>query len=296
MSPSDLSTVSDSISDPGNLVEAGVYPTAGDGFERGLAVLAVGHPFWLVPGGAGYRLLVEPAAFEAVRIELAEFERERVGWPPPPVVAYSRPVRRADVAAALLWALAVLAAYWAQSQSAAVTARGALDARAVFGAGEIWRAGTALFLHADVGHLVSNLLSGLVVFSLVLARLGRVRGAWVLGLASVAANFGVAAAYYPSDYRSIGASTAVFAGLGLLTGLAVTEVVRAANHRSWRAVVVPLAAGLTVLGLFGAGGVRVDVLAHLAGFAAGCAAAVIGGGWLRRDGAAARAAIPPGPR
>ena len=67
----------------------------------------------------------------------------------------------------------------------------------------------------------------------------------------------------------IGASTAVFAGLGLLTGRAV-RVIRGENGQlRWRTVFVPLAAGVTLLGLFGAGGLHTDVMAHATGFVAG---------------------------
>lgn len=74
---------------------------------------------------------------------------------------------------------------------------------------------------------------------------------------------------YPAAYRSLGASTAIFAGLGLLTGRAIRIVVRADHPHRWRSVFVPLAAGLTMLGLYGAGGIHIDVLAHVTGFGAG---------------------------
>ena len=42
-----------------------------------------------------------------------------------------------------------------------------------------------------------------------------------IAIAAVAGNFAIAGLNYPGPYRSIGASTAVFAGLGLLTGRAI---------------------------------------------------------------------------
>jgi hypothetical protein len=65
-----------------DLVEAGIYPTSEGGFEHGLVVLAMGQPYWLIPSEAGFRLLVEPGAFEEAREQLARFDRESVGWPP----------------------------------------------------------------------------------------------------------------------------------------------------------------------------------------------------------------------
>lgn len=254
---------------PGDLAEAGVYATATAGFDHGLVVLAMGQPFWLVPSEAGYRLLVEPAALAAVGGQLACFDRESLGWPPRAAVE-ARPARRLELFTPLLWALVVLVVFWSQGVwPGRWEEAGALDARAVFDGGEWWRLGTALFLHADVGHLVSNLLSGIFVFAAVVSTIGRRRGWLLLGLASIAGNLTVAALNYPGPYRSLGASTAIFAGLGLLTGRAIRVLRRPGRPHPWRAMFAPLAAGITLLALFGAGGLQTDVGAHLMGFAAG---------------------------
>jgi len=120
-----------------------------------------------------------------------------------------------------------------------------------------------------LGHVLANSVSGFFVFSAVTSTIGRLRGWLLLALAAAAGNLAVAALNYPGPYRSIGASTAVFAGLGLLTGRAV-RVIRGENGQlRWRTVSVPLAAGVTLLGLFGAGGLHTDVMAHATGFVAG---------------------------
>ena len=254
---------------PGDLAEAGVYTTAAAGFDHGLVVLAMGRPFWLVPSEAGFRLLVEPAERAAVDEQLACFDRESRDWPPRPA-ADAAPARRLELVTPLWWALAVLAVYGAQGAwPGRGEAAGALDARAVFDNGEWWRVGTALFLHADLGHLLSNLISGVFVFAALVTTVGRGRGWLLLAGAALAGNLAVAALHYPGAYRSLGASTAIFAGLGLLTGRAIRGVRRPGRPHPWRAVFAPLAAGVTLLALFGAGGRETDVGAHLAGFAAG---------------------------
>jgi rhomboid protease GluP len=269
MSAPDLSAEAGSERDPADLVEAGVYRTLAEGSDHGLVVLAMGQPYWLIPLDAGFRLLVEPQAFAAVREQLACFDRESVGWPPRPI-GENLPARPTELITPLLWSLVVLAVFWAQGRWSGWTEAGALDTQAVFDRGEWWRPGTALFLHADPAHVISNALSGLLVFSAVLSTLGRRRGWLLLALASLAGNFAAAALSYPGPYRSLGASTAIFAGLGLLTGRAIRVVQQADHPHRGRAMFVPLAAGLTVLGLYGAGeGRHVDVLAHLTGFAAG---------------------------
>ena len=254
---------------PAGLAEAGSYPAAADGFDHGLVVLAMGLSFWLFPSERGYRLLVEAPALAAVQEQLACFDRESAGWPPRPAAA-GRPERRLDLATPLLWALIVLAVFWCQNEwPGTLEQAGVLDPRAVFGRGEWWRPVTALFLHANVGHLLSNLISGIFVLAAVITTLGRARGWLLVALAAVAGNLAAAALHAGERYQSLGASTAIFAGLGLLTGRALRVLGRTGRRHPWRAVFLPLAAGLTLLGLFGAGDARTDVGAHAAGFAAG---------------------------
>ncbi len=262
-------------------MEAGVYATSGQGHDRGLVVLAMGLTYCLAEGDGGYRLLVTPAQVEAVRAQLAKFERESVGWPPPVVVP--RPaLAHLALGTPTLWALAVAAVFWGQTEWPGwLERRGALEPQGLFVRGEWWRPLTALFLHADWAHLWSNLLPGALVFAVVCAIFGRLRGWLLLALASVAANTAVAGLSFPGPYRSLGASTAVFAGLGLLTGRAVALAWGSVPAGRWRAVFVPLGAGLTLLALHGAGGQRTDVAAHVAGFGAGLLAGAAMGRWQR---------------
>jgi rhomboid protease GluP len=269
MSPLDQPSETARPDEPeGRLVEAGVYPTYTDAFQHSLVVLAMGQACWIAPPGPGHRLLVEPPVLEAAREQLARFDRESVGWPPPPLADPSVH-RKTEILTPLLWSLSVLAVFRLQLQAPGWTRAGALDTQAMFEQGEWWRAGTALFLHGDAAHVISNALSGIVAFSVLLSTVGRLRGWLLLALASILGNLAVAAGHAGREYRSVGASTAIFAALGLLTGRAIRVVCRADTRRRWRAVFVPAAAGLAVLGLYGAGGTNVDVPAHFTGFVAG---------------------------
>jgi rhomboid protease GluP len=146
---------------------------------------------------------------------------------------------------------------------------GALDA----GAGrEWWRALTALTLHLDQEHLLGNLLFG--VFAGIAA--GRLLGpgvAWASILsAGTLANI-VEMLIAPPTHRAVGASTAVFAALGLVAGLAWRQQLTL-RERRWYAL-APLIAGTCLLTLLGAGTAHVDVLGHALGFLFGVAV-----GWL----------------
>jgi len=254
---------------PAGLVEAGVYATAAAGFDHGLVVLACGEPYWLMPEGGRFRLLVEPAEAGEVRRQLADYDAEAARTASRPTVP--PPARAAEIDTPLLWVTVLFTAYAGQCSWPEWTEAGALDAGAVFDRGQWWRVATALFLHADLGHVVSNALAGFLVFSAWLTTAGRGRGWTLLAAAALAGNLAVAAAHYPGAYRSIGASTAVFAGLGLLTGRAVRAIGPFGRPHRWRPALVALGSGLTVLALYGAGGMEIDALAHLTGFLAGLA-------------------------
>jgi rhomboid protease GluP len=131
---------------------------------------------------------------------------------------------------------------------------------------EWWRALTALTLHADPAHLFSNLFFG----ALVGVAASRLLGS---GIAWFAALFAGACANYlemwiaPGSHRALGASTAVFAALGVVAGLAWTERLGFRERHWYRWA--PLIAGVCLLTLFGAGGEHVDVLGHFLGFVFG---------------------------
>ncbi|HSH96053.1 MAG TPA: rhomboid family intramembrane serine protease [Roseimicrobium sp.] len=265
---------------PEGSVDAGVYATHREGFEHGLVVLAMGEACWLIEAADGHHLRVEPAALDAVRGQLACFDRESAGWPPK-VVVEAVPAWRHPPLSPWLWVLGVFAVFWAQWKRPGLTDAGLLDAERVFGHGEWWRAASALWLHADAGHLISNAGGGLLVFSAVVMTFGLGVGWWLLAGSAIAGNLAAVVLHHGEQYRSLGASTAVFAGLGLLTGRAIRVVARSGDGRRWRALAVPLASGLVVLGLFGAGGVNIDVLAHATGFGAGVVTGFAAGGRKR---------------
>jgi len=133
-------------------------------------------------------------------------------------------------------------------------------------AGEWWRTVTALTLHWDLDHLGGNLLFG-AFFGFFIGRyLGRGIG-WlaVIGAATLA-NV-LAALLLEPAHTSLGASTAVFAALGILT--AYTWRRGYLRETPWRWRLAPIVAGIGLLAFTGAGGENTDLFAHLAGFLAG---------------------------
>jgi rhomboid protease GluP len=239
--------------------------------EAGLVLEAKSVPYDLVELDGSWVLLVAPATSLIARDELIRYAAERsiVRDSPATVI----PFAGASTGAAIYALVLLLTAYCAGTQMFGIDwlASGALDARAG-GGGEWWRAITALTLHLDQAHLLSNLLFGVGVGILA----GRVFGpgvAWASILGAGALSDYLDMLIAPSTHRAVGASTAVFAALGLLSGFAWRQ--RLALRERFRYRWAPLFAGVCLLAFLGAGDQHVDVLGHALGFMTGTAV-----GWI----------------
>jgi membrane associated rhomboid family serine protease len=140
--------------------------------------------------------------------------------------------------------------------------------------GEWWRTITALTLHADENHVLSNVALGGVVVALVMRRTGVGFGAALVLLAGALGNL-INAWGYGVGHRSIGFSTAVFAAIGILGGLAYVASLppRGQPARRKRPAWTAIAGALALLAMLGASE-RTDMLAHLFGTLAGLAVGV----------------------
>jgi len=154
---------------------------------------------------------------------------------------------------------------------------GCADAALIRG-GAWWRSLTALFLHADAAHLAGNLLFG-ALFGVMLAQSVGFGLAWLGFVVTGGLGNGLNAWLQSRPHVSVGASTAVFGMLGIQVAFdwLRRRELHARRFLRW----APLAMGVALLGWLG-GGVahpadpdtpveRVDVLAHVLGFASGLA-------------------------
>lgn len=258
-----------------SLVEVGRYQRVGSAHDHGLVILAMGIPYWLMPmEEGGYGLFVETPYEAAVREQFRKFDRENRYWPPSPdlLPTGSGTGWSVSLYALLIWGIFLI-------QDARLLEAGSAEEGAIL-AGEWWRSITALTLHGDWAHLVGNTLGGWLFFGLVFRYLGHGLS-WILILASgMLGNLANAWGYAGTGHNSIGASTAVFGGLGILVGFRLWRQFRLSGWEWPRQLWVPVVAGLVLLGFLGAGGERTDVLAHWWGFLSGAALGV-GAGYLR---------------
>jgi rhomboid protease GluP len=262
----------------GPLADIGRYRRLKAARERGLVIAAMGLPHWIEREGGAWVLRVEESAHGQAAAAVAEFESEERSRPRAPVL---EPLKIPKLA--VLMTLVAMAVFHRLQMIAPqpLIARGVAADDAIR-AGEWWRIFTALTLHGDVEHLVSNMSLAVFVFAFVLWRFGV--GAGLLGtvLGGAMGNLLNAFAHVAKAHHSIGSSTALFASLGLLAGGELaSRLMHRATRTGWQ-MLVPLGAGFAFLALFGGGGMnadgtpirdagRVDVMAHLFGLAAGVA-------------------------
>ena len=247
------------------LLPVGEWSSFDEADEHALVVLAMNRECWIMPGDGTYAVLVNPEDAPAIRRELALYaaeQSERREYVEPPLFP-------AGIELMLLWITALTATFLMQQHDPAFTERFCNSSRALVEDGEWWRPFTSLFLHADGGHLLSNIGIGGIFCVMVAHTLGAWR-AWLLILASgTLGNALNAWARYPGDFASLGASTATFGALGVLTGAATVAAWKSRSYREFRPLVAPVFAGAMMLGMYGVGGEGIDVAGHFAGWACG---------------------------
>lgn len=241
-------------------------PQRDECFESRLVLHAAGIHAGAVHRDGWWLVTVREADRERATEELAAYRAEMGEQPEEP--AAKIPTYQGAWTGVLGYSLVIAGVAWLEHWSAfgwPWLEAGRVDSGRVT-SGEWWRVLTALTLHSDARHLLSNLVFG-GVFGLLA---GRVLGGGVGWFAIVAGgalgNFANAVMRGP-EHWSIGASTGVFAALGIM----VAHALRPRSERSEKPLRrwSPLIAGVTLLAMTGLGGERTDVAAHVTGFLAG---------------------------
>jgi rhomboid protease GluP len=239
--------------------------------QYALVLTAMGMQSSIAPEGKFMALYVAQEDAARANDELAAYDRENTGGLPEKEWLFPG-LPRIEVAM-IYWV--VLLFFFAAARNHAFSfdwlGEGAVQSGLML-KGEWWRAVTALCLHASGAHLLANLVFGTVFLML----LSQVSGAGVAALATITAGAAgnvLSALVQSPEHTSIGASTSIFASLGLLAAL---RQVRRRDHalsalRNW----TPVAGGFALLTFLGFSGENTDVLAHVLGFGSGLAA-----GWL----------------
>jgi len=246
-------------------------PTVAGLREYALVLTARRIPHVQVNVGREHVLAVPQPFLEHAQRELEDYFQENANWPPPreEVITLSD-----GKYAALLYGLTVTLFFLLQTTrqfDLPWLENGRADAGAIL-SGEWWRTITALTLHADFLHLLSNLFYGafFIAFTCHLVGTG-------LGLLSVLTSGIVGtllnAVVQDPSHLSIGASTAVFGAVGVYAAFLWAD----RRRRKFGSLYIwaPILVGLSLLGTYGIPdiyseqGANVDVVAHATGFVAG---------------------------
>jgi rhomboid protease GluP len=246
--------------------------------DRAFMLSAVNIPSEVGVDSASYVVSVAYGQAAFAKHHLWQYEQElrrrpRVVVSPPRVFPHSWWGSAIYVALLALVAMIVVRGWWRPDTFAI----GTLDAGAVQ-AGQWWRAFTALTLHLDIVHLLMNLGAGAAIGYLASRQIG-VGHAWLLTVIGAALANLVEALFSMPGHQSVGASTAVFASLGLLAAHSwrTRQIASHPTLRRW----APLIAGAALLGLLGTGASDqvaeggTDLIAHAFGFVFGAALGVL---------------------
>lgn len=255
------------------------WATATGAHDHVLVVLAMGLECGIFEDDGIYTVRADASHADAILAEWLLYDEETLAAAAPkPMIENRAFPLHLDVA--LLWLLALLVVFYAQGRDPTLSDRFCNSTHAMMIHGEWWRPFTALFLHADGAHLLGNALLGGVFCVLVAHAVGAGRG-WLLILAcGTLANAWNAASRMPEEFRSLGASTATFAALGILVGHATRVAWMMRSFHGFRMLFVPLIAGGILLGWFGGGGAdagNIDVMGHVLGWFTGVVAGFLFG-------------------
>jgi len=221
--------------------------------------------------GAEHVLAVPYRFLEHAKAELQSYSQENVDWPP----VREEVITLSDGKyAALLFGLTITFVYLLQAEKhfqLPWLENGRADAGAIL-SGEWWRTITALTLHADFLHLLSNLFYGAFFIAFACHLVGTGVGLLSVLFSGIIGTVLNSVVQDPS-HLSVGASTSVFGAIGVYAAFLWAD----RRRRKFASIYVwaPILVGLSLLATYGipdlqyAQESRVDVVAHATGFVAG---------------------------
>ena len=236
--------------------------------DESLALVSQGIKSTIDQDQAGdWGLRVESGNYQRSLSVLETYRRENRRWP------WRQPIRPAVYFdwGSLAWVGLISLFAILQDRGVDFQGVGAMDGAAV-GHGQWWRLFTAVFLHADLGHLAANAGFGVVLLGLAMGSFGTGTGLLAAYLAGVGGN--LFAWVLDPAHRNVGASGMVLGCLGLLAAQSFSGE----RNNPWaRKSTIAALGGVFMLMLLLGSNPESDLIAHVGGFVAG----VLLGAWLR---------------
>lgn len=249
--------------------------------ECELVLTSIGIETRLERNISGWLLFTRAEMANAARQQLALYRKEnrRSGVQRDPSPRIDSGIVGCIAYLGIIWAVWLLESSGLASR---LSQDGAMWALAVREQGEWWRTVTALLLHADIAHLIGNSAFGLV-FGILAGRYYGSGVAWLLIVLCGALGNYLNAQVQNDMFVSIGASTSMFAAVGLIGGMFFRR--RFLPGRGWKYNAIPIAGAIGIFAFMGIGSERTDVVAHFTGLICGLLAGVIVASFdLRRIG------------
>lgn len=239
--------------------------------ERALVLTSLDIPHELIRDDLTYAIAVPVEHAERAKYELWQYEQEnRPSKRRPPAAL---PAGLDPLPGILFYVGGIGLFAWLANEGAFGQdwlARGRMDGHALRD-GEWWRSFTALTLHLNLRHLVGNMGFG-ALFGYFAGRVAGSGVGWLTIVLSAALGNVVNTLLLDPSHRSIGASTAVFAALGLTAGFVWRGRLMAQDRWPYRWG--PIVGGIALLAFTGTGTENTDVGAHLLGFVCGFLAGI----------------------
>jgi membrane associated rhomboid family serine protease len=259
-------------SEPGAASGGAAWPdtvvfTSRDHKETNMAALAlsaagIGHRVF--KRHDGWHIVVAAADVASAEAEITACLKENEKPPPPETDAFTPAFRAMHlVVSGGLCLVYAISGPW-QNHSPIFAAASA-QARAICD-GQFFRAVTALCLHADGVHLMSNAGIALLLLYFYFHTLGNGLGLFTLVTSAASANL-LNAFLHGDGHDSVGFSTALFAAIGILSSFQFQRHRVYGRFGRW----MPLLAGCSLLAMLGSEGKQTDFGAHIGGLLMGLA-------------------------
>ncbi|WP_136798112.1 rhomboid family intramembrane serine protease [Desulfosediminicola ganghwensis] len=214
---------------------------------------------------ANWEIHVNHQDYPKADYELGVFIEENRNWPPSqPAQDQFAPIFQAHT----LLLIGIMVLFFSVTGSWSPLSewfqQGAVNSSQILNDGEYYRLVTALTLHSDIVHLLSNCFLGAFLLHFYFRILGNGIGLAALLVAATSANMLNVIGHGPG-HLSVGFSTAVFSVIGILSAI---------NFRHYKLkrparLLLPLMAGAALLAMLGSSGERTDLGAHFYGLATG---------------------------
>jgi len=256
-------------------------PDRGQAESWTLVLEAMAIPHRVVPTEVGFAVMVPPKMVAPAIAALDAQDKEAAEGPPRDIAPPDHGPSFIGVGMGVtLFAFFVVAGPRSGPDLQGWFRNGSAIADAIVRNHEVWRAVTALTLHADAMHVAGNAVASLIF----LTALGRWLGGGLAILATLLAGTAgnlLTSYIYVTSHNVVGASTSTFGALGVLGGLQFVRRFRARSVGRMRRALLGIAAALGLLAMLGMGE-RSDVVAHATGTGFGVLFGVILGLCIKR--------------